>query len=268
MALPQPESGSTCVVTGASSGIGADIARELARRGYGVTLVARREERLRELAAELSEAHRVRVEVVASDVADPGGRDRLYAALEEAGLAVEVLVNNAGIGTAGRFHSIPAERELAMVRLNVEAVVALCARYAGPMVERERGAILNVASTAAFQPIPRQATYAATKAFVLAFTEGLHEDLHGTGVTATALCPGPVRTEFFESAGMEGADALAPPFLWASPADAARSGVEGMEDGRRLVVAGAANRLGALGGRLAPRSVLLPLMRRFYPVGR
>ena len=136
------------------------------------------------------------------------------------------------------------------------------------MVERGRGAILNVASTAAFQPIPRQATYAATKAFVLAFTEGLHEDLHGTGVTATALCPGPVRTEFFESAGMEGADALAPPSLWASPADAARSGVEGMEDGRRLVVAGAANRLGALGGRLAPRSVLLPVMRRFYPIGR
>ena len=268
MALPQPEFGSTCVVTGASSGIGAEIARELAWRGYGVTLVARREERLRELAAELSEAHRVRVEVVPSDVADPGGRDRLYAALEEAGLAVEVLVNNAGIGTSGRFHTIPAERELAMVRVNVEAVVALCARYAGPMVERGRGAILNVASTAAFQPIPRQATYAATKAFVLAFTEGLHEDLHGTGVTATALCPGPVHTEFFESAGMEGADRLAPPSLWTSPADAARSGVEGMEDGRRLVVAGAANRLGALGGRLAPRSLLLPLMRRFYPVGR
>src|SRR4051794_36594026 len=203
MALPPPAEGSTSLVTGASSGIGAEIARELARRGYGVTLMARREDRLRDLAAELHGAHGVRAEVIGCDVTDVEARARAAREIEDRGLAVEMLVNNAGFGTAGPFQDLDQETELALVRTNVEAVGAFCGVYVPGMVEHGRGAVLNVASTAAFQPLPRQATYAASKAFVLSFTDGLHADLHGTGVTATALCPGPVPTEFGGTAGID-----------------------------------------------------------------
>lgn len=268
MALPAPSPASTCVVTGASSGIGAELARLLAERGHGVTLVARREDRLRALARELAQAHGVRVEAIACDAGDPAERRRLAHELEQRGLVVEVLVNNAGFGSAGRFQSLDPERETEMVRLNVEAVVALCGAHLPAMVDRGRGAVLNVASTAAYQPLTRQATYAATKAFVLSFTEALHGDLHGTGVSATALCPGPVKTEFFGAAGMEGQFDGVPDFVWVTAREAARAGIEGVEGGSRVVLPGAANKVGALAGRLAPRGPLLALTRRGYPVGR
>ena len=205
MALPPPAPGSTCLVTGASSGIGAEIARALARRGHGVTLVARREERLRELATELADTHGIRAETLGCDLADEGARIRMLARLAELDLVVEVLVNNAGFGTSGSFAALDQDRELEMVRLNIEAVVALCGRFVPELVERGRGAVLNLASTAAFQPLPRNATYAASKAFVLSFTDALHAEVKGRGVTATSLCPGPVKTEFVEVAGMDGA---------------------------------------------------------------
>lgn len=268
MALPPPDPASTCLVTGASSGIGADLARELAERGLGVTLVARREERLRELAAELSEAHGVRVESLACDLADGAARDRMVAAVGERGLTVEVLVNNAGFGGTGRFQERDPAAEVGMVRTNVEAVVELCAAYVPGMVERGRGAILNVASTAAFQPGPRNATYSATKAFVLSFTEALRDDLTGTGVTATALCPGPVRTEFMEAAGMGDIEERTPRLLWMSSRDVARAGVRALEKGRRVVVPGPLNQLGAIAGQHAPRSLLLPFIRRASPLGK
>ena len=269
MALPPPSSSSTCLVTGASSGIGAELARELARRGHGVTLAARREERLRELAGELSDRHGVRAEVVGCDVSDAGARERMVREIAERGLTVEVLVNNAGFGSGGRFQELDPGKEVEMVRVNVEAIVDLCAAYVPEMTRRGRGAVLNVASTAGFQPLPRQATYSASKAFVLTFTEALWADLHGTGVTSTALCPGPVPTEFFDTAGMgdelaSGAAALAVK----SPAETAAAAISGLERGRRTVVPGAVNKIGTLSGRLAPRSALLPLFRRFYPVGR
>src|SRR5215213_9003031 len=184
MALPPRSPASTCLVTGASSGIGADMARALARRGHGTVLVAGRTGRLEELADELRRQHGVRAETLACDLGDSSARERLYGQIDDLGLTVEVVVNNAGFGSGGLFQRLDQERELEMVRLNVEAVVALCGNYVPPMVARRRGAVLNVASTAAFQPLPRQATYAATKAFVLAFTDGVHADLHGTGVTA------------------------------------------------------------------------------------
>lgn len=268
MALPSADPGSTCLVTGASSGIGVELARLLAARGRGVTLVARREDRLRELAGELSEAHGVRVEVLACDVGDAAERERLGSELERLGLVVDVLVNNAGFGSAGRFQSLDPEREAQMVRVNVEAVVALCGAHVPAMVLRGRGAVLNVASTAAFQPVTRQVTYAASKAFVLSFTEGLSSDLHGTGVSVTALCPGPVKTEFFQASGMHDAFDGVPDFVWTTPEETARAAIDGLERGSRVVVPGIANRVGALGGRLVPRSLLLPLMRRGYPVGR
>jgi uncharacterized protein len=268
MALPPPSPDSTCLVTGASSGIGADIARSLARRGHGVTLVARRKERLQDLAGELSDAHGVRAEVLGCDLADAGARKRMLASLSELGLVVEVLVNNAGFGTAGPFYELDQDRELEEVRLNVETVVALCGRFVPEMVGRGRGSVLNVASTAAFQPLPRQATYAASKAFVLSFTEALHTDLHATGVTATALCPGPVKTEFVETAGMDEAAGTVPEFMWTSSADVAEQGVKGIEKGRRVVVPGAFNAAGALGGQHVPRGLLLRVANRLYPAGR
>lgn len=268
MALPPPAPASTCLVTGASSGIGADIARELAKRGHGVTLVARREDRLTDLAGELRGRHDVRVELVASDVSEDDARKELVAEIESRGLTVEVLVNNAGFGSSGLFQELDAEGEVGMVQTNCEAVVALCGAYTEKMVGRGRGAILNVASTAAFQPLPRQATYSASKAFVLTFTEALHTDLSGTGVTATALCPGPVETEFGEVSGMEGMFDRLPSFAMLSPEETARAGVEAMEQGKRAVIPKISNQASALGGRFVPRSLLLPLMRRAYLTDR
>src|SRR5919198_5396910 len=253
MPLPPPSSDSTCLVTGASSGIGADLARSLARRGHGATLVARRVERLEELADELRREHGVRAETIACDVSQPKARAGLARQVEELGLTVEVLVNNAGFGSGGLFYELDQERELEMVRVNVEAVVALCGTYVPEMVGRGRGAVLNVASTAAFQPLPRQATYAATKAFVLSFTDALHADLEGTGVTATALCPGPVKTEFVATAGIEDAAAGLPGIFWAEPEFVAEQGLKGLERGKRVVVPGTLNRMGALGGQHVPR---------------
>jgi uncharacterized protein len=265
VALPPPVPESTCLVTGASSGIGAEIARELAARGHGLTLVARREERLRELAGELERNHGVRTEVVAASVSERAGREGLIEEVEGRGLTVEVLVNNAGFGSGGRFQRQDVEREEEMVRTNIEAVVGLCGTYAPKMVARGRGAILNVGSVAGFQPVPRQTTYAATKAFVNSFTEALHVDLAGTGVSATVLCPGFTETEFAEVGGLGSFD-QPPSFLVDSAREVARAAVEGMEKGKRSVVPGAHNVVTALGGRLAPRSLLLPAMGRFYPV--
>lgn len=265
MALPPPSPGSTCLVTGASSGIGAELARALAQRGHGVTLVARREDRLEELATELSESHGVRAETLGCDLGDAGERTRMLASFAELGLEVEVLVNNAGFGTAGRFVDLEQERELEMVRLNVEAVVALCGRFVPEMAGRGRGAVLNVASTAAFQPIPRNATYAATKAFVLSFSDSLHAELKGSGVTVTSLCPGPVRTEFVEVANMDRAADSTPSFVWTAPDFVAEQGVKGLEGGKRVVVPGRLNAAGALGGQHMPRSVLLRLADRVFP---
>jgi short-subunit dehydrogenase len=252
-------------VTGASSGIGAHIARELARRGYGVTLVARREERLRALAAELEERHGVRALTVECDVADAEARERLEAAVSLHGLRVDLLVNNAGVGSEGRFHRLDPAHEVGIVRVNVEAVVALCGMWVPAMVERGAGGVLNVSSTAAFQPLPRMSTYAAAKAFVLSFTQALREDLHGTGVIATVLCPGPVETGFFKASEVNGGVARTPPWATLSPEETARAGVDGVLAGRRVVVPSRLHAAGAVAGHLTPRRVLLPLIRRFYP---
>lgn len=269
MALPPPAQDRTCLVTGASSGIGADIARQLAARGLGVTLVARREELLRALADELVAAHGIRAEVVAADLAEEAPRVELAAEIERRGLVVDVLVNNAGFSTTGPVHRGDHTREVAMLRLNVEAVADLCSIFVRGMVERGRGAILNVASTAAFQPMPGQAGYAASKAFVLAYTHGLRGELKGTGVTATALCPGPVETGFGEAAGFTDEQmSTVPKFMWVSSGDVARAGVEGLDKGRAVVIPGAANRVTAAAGYLTPKKVLVEAMARMHPALR
>lgn len=265
MALPSPSPAATAVVTGASSGIGADIARELAARGYGVTLVARREERLRDLAAELSGP--VRVEVIACDVADPDARARLFDEIADRGLTVEILVNNAGIGTIGAVQKSTVDDEVRQVRVNVEAVIDLSTRAVQQMVPRGRGAILNVGSTAGFHPFPGQAGYAATKAFVKTYTEGLRGELAGTGVTVATLHPGPVRTEFLEAAGMDEAKFAAafPKFLWMPSRDVAKAGVDALEHDRGEVIAGVQNQVSTKLMQALPRQVLLKVLASQHP---
>jgi short-subunit dehydrogenase len=269
MTLAPPRYDRTCLVTGASSGIGAEIARLLGSRGRGVTLVARREDRLRELADELSGEYDIRAEVLAADLADDGARAELPAALDGLGLSADVLVNNAGFSTTGPVHRGDPAAELAMTRLNVDAVTHLCALFVPGMVERGEGAVLNVASTAAFQPIPGQAGYGASKAFVLSYTRALDQELSGTGVSATALCPGPVDTEFAAAAGFEPEDTESvPSFMWVDAADVARAGIDGLERGTPVVIPGLANRATAAVAYLTPKRILLPVMARLYPAAK
>jgi len=267
MALPTPKENTTALVTGASSGIGADIARALARRGHGVTLVARREDRLKALADELAQSHAVRAEVIAADLTDAGSRADLPAELERRGLTPDILVNNAGFTTMGPVQRAERAGELAMVRTNVEAVVDLCTLFVAGMVTRRRGAVLNTASTAAFQPLPGQAGYGASKAFVLSYSRALGAELRGTGVTVTALCPGPVETGFAEVAGLtdEQAGESLPKFMWVPPAEVARAAVEGLAAGRPVVIPGAANRAAAALAHLAPKALILPLLAQRHP---
>jgi uncharacterized protein len=267
MALPPPSDTTTALVTGASSGIGTEIARQLAERGYGVTLVARRRERLEELADELKQTYGIRADTAVCDLSSAAARGRMITTLKRRSRNVEILVNNAGFGSGGRFHELDPDGELSMVRTNVEAIVHLCSVFVPRSTMRGRGSVLNVASVAAFQPVPRQATYAATKAFVLSFTDGLSADLHGTGVTATSLCPGPVPTEFGEVASID-ENLMNIPGVSVSPEDTARAAVEGMDAGKRVVIPGPATRATAIMGRFAPRWLTLETMRRFYPVGK
>jgi short-subunit dehydrogenase len=239
----------------------------LARKGHGVTLVARREDRLRSLAEELAATCRVRAEVVAVDLADEAARDDLAREVEARGLEVGVLVNNAGFSTMGPVHRSDPAREVAMIRTNVEAVVHLCSAFVPTMVERGRGAVLNVASTAAFQPLPGQAGYGASKAFVLSYSWALAQELTGTGVTVTALCPGPVETGFADAAGLSGeeaADSL-PQIMWVSSADVAAQAIAGLERGRPVVIPGPANRAVAALAQHVPRRILLPILARRHP---
>jgi short-subunit dehydrogenase len=266
MSLPTPDPDHTALVTGASSGIGEHIARELAVRGHGVVLVARRADRLEALAEQLRSTG-VRVEVLATDLADREARADLPDRLAALGLVPDVLVNNAGLSTLGRVSRGDPEAELHMVEVDVAAVVDLCSRILPGMVERGRGAVLNVASTAAFQPLPGQAGYGACKAFVLSYTESLAGELRGSGVSATVLCPGPVDTGFGAAAGFskEDADSALPAFLWVDVADVARAAVDGLDRGQVVVIPGTANRAGAVLARLTPNRLLVPLLAKGHP---
>lgn len=266
MAIPSPAPDRTALVTGASSGIGTELARELARRGHGVTLVARREPELRSLAAELAGLG-VRAEVLPTDLTDAGARAELPGRVDALGLTVDVLVNNAGLTTLGPVWRADPAAEMRMIELDVAAVVDLCCRFVGGMVDRGRGGVLNVASTAAFQPLPGQAGYGGAKAFVLSYTRALAAELRGTGVSATALCPGPVDTAFGKEAGFdheEATDAL-PSFMWEEAADVARGGIDALAAGRTVVIPGAANQVLAAAAHLAPKGLLARLVASRHP---
>jgi short-subunit dehydrogenase len=234
-------------------------------------LVARRKDKLDELAAELKSDHGVRAEAVGCDLSKAASRQRLPARIETLGLSVSVLVNNAGFATGGAFHESDPARELEQVRVLVEAVVALTSAFLPAMVKRGRGAVLNVASTAGMQPLPYSAGYSAAKAYVLTFTEALHQELRGSGVTVTALAPGPVSTEFWNVAGWEvgsgqSFENAVPRPAWVTAEQAASAGVKGLEAGKRVVVPGLQVRAAMLASQYLPHAVKLPaiewVMRR------
>ncbi len=262
MSLPAPGPDRTALVTGASSGIGAEIARELSRRGHHITLVARSADKLETLAAEL-----VNADVIAMDLADRAGRAALLDRVGERGRVVDILVNNAGLSTLGPVIKSDPEAELNMIEVDVAAVADLCSRLLPGMVERGRGAVLNVASTASFQPLPGQAGYGASKAFVLSYTQSLAGELRGTSVTATTLCPGPVHTGFGERAGFskEDAEAALPAVMWVTAEEVAKQAVEGMAKGRLVVIPGKVNRVAAALSQVTPRSLLLPILAKNHP---
>jgi short-subunit dehydrogenase len=266
MSLPPPSSDHTAVVTGASSGIGEAIVRELAERGYGVTLVARRADRLEALAAELGELG-VTARVLVTNLADRNARASLPERIAALDLIPDILVNNAGFSTLGPVAKSEPEAEMEMIEVDVVAIADLCSRFLPGMVERRRGAILNVASTGAFQPLPGQAGYAAGKAFVLSYTESLSGELRGSGVHASVLCPGPVDTGFGERAGFSKADAEAalPSFMWETPRTVARVGIDALEHGRVVAIPGTANRVASVMARLAPNRLLVPILARSHP---
>ena len=239
MSLPSPRSEDTILVTGASAGIGTELARQLAQRGHGLTLVARRRERLDELAEELRQAHGVDVEVHPCDLADDAARAALIETLLQGDKHVVGVCNNAGYGSFGRFWELPRESETNMVRLNCVALVELTHAFLPAMVERGEGSILEVASMASFQPTPWNSTYSATKAFVLSFSEGVSAELAGTGVSLTVLCPGPVNTEFSDVAGVAEVHSSLPDLFTQNAEEVAHAGIDGMIRGKRTVFHGA-----------------------------
>lgn len=245
---------STALVTGASSGIGEAFARALAARGASLVLVARSERKLRALAEELAEAHGVRAEVVATDLTRPGAAADLAREVARRGIDVDVLVNNAGFGTYGRFETLPPERERDEIQLNVVALVDLTHALLPGMLARGRGAVLNVASTAAFQPVPWMAVYGATKAFVLSFSEALWAETRGRGISVLAVCPGRTDTSFSEALGAGGAEAAGLGRAETADVVVGRA-LRALAHGRTHVVSGARNCLTAQLPRFLPRAI-------------
>jgi short-subunit dehydrogenase len=243
--LPKP----VALVTGASAGLGEEFARQLSELGHRLVLAARRKERLDALAAELGNARAVEI-----DLSREGAAAELLANIEAAGETVELLVNNAGFGLHGRFDKADPKCLRQMIDLNCGALTELCRDVLPGMIERRSGAILNVASTAAFQPGPGMAVYFATKAFVLSLSEALHEEVRKFGVSVTALCPGPTRTEFGEVAGFAGTKMIGRLSMDARPV--VRAGLEALDANKAVAITGLLNKAGAVSVRFLPRSLV------------
>jgi short-subunit dehydrogenase len=242
----------TALITGASSGIGMNFSRLLAREGYELFLVARSEAKLNALAKELGNA-----KVIVADLVSPDAPRRIF----DASGPVDVLINNAGFGVLGPFVESDLRKDFEMIQVNVAALTHLTRLFLPPMLARRSGRILNVASTAAFQPGPLMAIYYATKAYVLSFSEAIADELRGTGVTVTALCPGPTATGFAEVAGMESSRLFSLTRPMSSEA-VARYGLRAMQHGKRVAIPGIANKLAAQSLRVAPRRLVTTLVRK------
>ena len=248
--------GETVLITGASAGIGREIAKEFASRGYNLVLVARSEDKLAALARELAAEFPISARVIAADLAKPDGPSRVFRAITEADVAVDILVNNAGIMHYAPFVEQDTEKHLDLLRLNVTALTAMTSLFVAPMVSRGRGRVLNVASVAAFQPTPLIAVYGATKAYVLSLTEALSAELSGTGVTITALCPGFTSTEMLEKFAEEAGENIIPEFLRLDAAAVAREGVDACLDGTTIQINGLTYKFLVLLEKWQPRWVI------------
>lgn len=243
----------TALITGASSGIGYHLAREFARHGHPLILVAPILDELERVSVEIEREFKVGVQPIGKDLTKDGAADDLYTGLTNAGVRVDILVNNAGLGQRGKFWENPPERDILMIRLNVEAVVRLTRLFLGPMLQRGSGRIMNTASIAGFEPGPNLAVYHATKAFVLSLSESLATELQDTGVTLTALCPGPTDTDFFEKADMVDTNAFQKANVMA-PQPVAETGYAALMRGERVIVPGAVNKVMVAARRLMPES--------------
>mgnify|MGYP006285031263 FL=1 len=260
--MHQEIKGKWALVTGASSGIGADFARQLAERGMNVVLVARREARLRELKAALERDHGVAAAVIAMDLAHPTAARRLYERVKTEGYEIHVLINNAGFGLHGTIVEIPLEKMQTMLQLDVLTVAALTKLFVREMVERDVGYVLEIASIGAYQPSPGYATYSAAKSFVLNYGEALNYELRDTKVSCTVLSPGVTRTEFFETSGQGEDLTLFQRLTMMESADVARVGLRAMFKRRASVLPGFVNRLLALGSKLLPRRLVTAVAYR------
>ncbi len=252
----------TALITGASSGIGLELAKLFAQDGYDLVLLARRREKLEALGGELARRHGIRSRTIGADLADPAAPAQIFRQLEVASVAVDVVVNNAGFGALGPFATTDLETERRMIQVNIGALTHLTKLFLPGMLARRRGRILNVASTAGFVPGPLMAVYYATKAYVISFSEALVEELRGSGVSVTVLCPGPTRTEFQTVAHMESARLFRLPGVMDAAA-VARAGYAGLMAGKRMVVPGLVNRLTPLVIRLSPRGMVARVVRLF-----
>ncbi|MCA8999422.1 MAG: SDR family oxidoreductase [Planctomycetaceae bacterium] len=257
-------SAETVLVTGASSGIGWELAKLFAADGANLILVARSQDKLEQLAQEVHQQHGVSATVLPRDLSVPGAAQSLIEDISGQGLTVDTLVNNAGFGQMGRFATIDPKRHRDMMQLNMQVLTELSQLFLPGMLERNRGGILNLGSTAAFQPGPNSAVYYATKAYVLSLTEALHYELRNTNVKVTCLCPGPTRTGFGEDSGMESTRV----FRWNSMSveKVARMGHRGFRKGKRLVMPGLINRILAASVRFTPRPIILDVMSYLQPI--
>lgn len=238
------------LITGASSGIGEEFARRLAAQSHNLVLVARSEDKLKALCKELGQKHKIDAQYVAIDLAEEGADERLFVETEKRGIEVDLLINNAGFGSMGYFDQLDLDWELKMIDLNVKSLAALTYRYLKPMIQRKSGAIMNVASTAAFQPVPFMATYAATKAFVLSFSESLWEEYRPHGITITAFCPGTTQTNFFKAAKMD-KPAMR---VIQTPEEVVTVALNGLKRKKSHIISGWTNYIVTEAQRLVPRS--------------
>lgn len=250
----------TALITGASSGIGLELAHLFARDGYRLVLLARNRNTLRQIGDDLQARYSVTVRIAPKDLAHPATPTELYQELQEAGVVLDVLVNNAGFGLSGAFQTTDWNMENEMMQVNMVAATHLTKLFL-PQIRAREGKIMNVASTAAFQPGPFMSVYYASKAYLLSFSEALAEELEGSGVTVTCLCPGPVKTNFQRRAYLEGTAMVNSPLL-VDVREVARLGYEGMMQGRRLVIPGWKNRAGVELLRISPRAVVTKVVRR------
>ena len=251
-----PPSRPVALITGASSGIGADLARCAAADGFDLVLTARRIPALKAVAERCEKAHGAKVHIIPADLADPTAARVLCAQLRGLRLDVHTLVNNAGFGATGRFAELTLERQLGIIQVNITALTELTHRLLPAMRERRDGGILNVASTAAFLPGPGMAVYYASKAYVLSFTDALHEELRDSGVRVSALCPGPTATEFGEVSGMSSAKVMKQASLIQRSDVVAQDGWNGLQRGDRVVVPSLRNKLLVQALRVLPRALV------------